>query len=118
MPQVKKYELTDTTRNLHGRTLYRIRSLIPLGDIPAGTLGGWVESENNLSHHGKSWVGDHAMVFGRAVVSGDAKVMGYAKVFGDSQISGEAQVFGTVVVSGSARVSGGSMVYDDPDARA
>ena len=43
-----KYELTDEKKQLpNGTTLHRIRYL------PTGDLGGWVESEKNLSGDAK-----------------------------------------------------------------
>lgn len=49
-----KYELTSESIKVKGRTLYRIRALktFPLrsyGSIKAGELGGYVQSEANLS---------------------------------------------------------------------
>ena len=44
----KKYELTDKTKVYDGCTLHRIRALKDFGDVKAGDLGGWIESEKNL----------------------------------------------------------------------
>ena len=48
---MKKYKLLARAEN----GLYRIRALrdIPEIDVKAGDLGGYVESENNLSHDQK-----------------------------------------------------------------
>ena len=46
----KKYEFTGETLEHEGRTLKRIRRLSD------GKLGGWIESEDNLSHYGGAWV--------------------------------------------------------------
>lgn len=53
-------------------------------DVKAGDLGGWVESENNLSQVGDAWVGGDAEVGGNAEVSGNAEVT----VFKNSWTSG------------------------------
>ncbi|WP_412057344.1 hypothetical protein [Bartonella sp. DGB2] len=53
----KKYELTQETREVDDRTLYRIKALRDFGDIKAGDLGGFVENEYRLSHDGTCWVG-------------------------------------------------------------
>ena len=68
----KKYELTDQSIEIDGRTLYRI---IALKDLPyledlrfpicvkKGDLGGFIEKEENLSHEGNSWVGEYSKVY-------------------------------------------------------
>ncbi|WP_412058013.1 hypothetical protein [Bartonella sp. DGB2] len=58
----KKYELTQETREVNERTLYRIRALRDFGNVKAGDKGGFVENERNLSHRGDCWVNDNACV--------------------------------------------------------
>jgi len=41
----KKYELTDETKELQGKTLHRIKALKDFGNVRAGDLGGWIERE-------------------------------------------------------------------------
>ena len=64
----KKYRLTDETIQHWGRTLYRIEALRSFIGVGIGQKGGFVESEENLSHDGNCWV------CGNANVCGDAKV--------------------------------------------
>lgn len=67
----KKYEFTGETRELSSTTiLHRIRAVIdiPSADVNAGDIGGWIESDSNLSHSGDAWVS------GDARVSGDAHI--------------------------------------------
>ena len=47
-------------------TCYRIRALrdIPRHNVKAGDVGGWIESEYNLSQDGDAWVRDGICVFG------------------------------------------------------
>ncbi len=53
----KKYELLrDDTLKVFGIKLYRIRALESFADVKKGALGGYVESERNLSHEGNCWV--------------------------------------------------------------
>lgn len=48
---MKKYEiLYDQSIEINGRKLYRIRALCDFGAVKAGDIGGYVESERNLSH--------------------------------------------------------------------
>lgn len=81
-----KYELTDET---NGSGLRRIRALrdIPRCGVKEGDLGGWVESEGNLTQEGDCWVSDDAQVFGNARVCDAAQVCGDARVF-DAAVCG------------------------------
>ena len=97
-----KYELvkTDTKTAPNGTILYRVR-------YPASCeLGGWIESEKNLSQTGNARVSGSARVYGNARVSSDARVSGSAWVYGNARVSGDARVSGNAWVSGNARVSG------------
>lgn len=71
---MKKYELTEETKVIVGKTLFRIRALRSFGDIKAGDLGGFIENERNLSHEGNAWVGGNARVGGYAWIDGYARV--------------------------------------------
>lgn len=67
---MKKYEFTGETKEFFGHTLHRIRAVIDFGDVKAGDLGGWIETEENLSHEGNAWV------YGQACISGQARISG------------------------------------------
>ena len=103
-----KYKITDEKNRFADRTLYRIQALKDFSDVKSGDLGGWVESENNLSQEGDCWVSGDAWVFG------DAWVYGNARVYGDAWVSGHVWVSGNAVVSGHARVSGNANTYPIP----
>ena len=53
---MKKYELTSETLQYAGHTLHRIKALRDFGVFKAGELGGWIESEENLSQADNAWV--------------------------------------------------------------
>ena len=114
-----KYELTQESVEVGNRKLYRIRALKDFGDVKAGDLGGFVESENNLSQEGSAWVYDKAKVYGEAAVYGEAKVYdeaqvyGRAKVYGRAQVFYEAQVFDKALVCDRAAVCDRAHVYDE-----
>lgn len=115
----KKYILTDETLWHRGHTLHRIKAVKDFGDVKAGDLGGWVESEENLSHEGLCWIADEAEVFGNAFVAGDAQVYENAWVFEkaevveNARVYGGARVCGEAMIFGFARVYGYSKVYDE-----
>ena len=95
----KKYVLTDNfIVNVFGIKLFQIKCIRKIKYADIGDLGGYVESERNLSQEGDAWV------FGNAKVSGNAKVFGNAKVYGDAEVSGDAWVFGDAEVYGDAEI--------------
>ena len=114
----KKYELTsETIETDDGITLYRIKALKDFGNVNKGDLGGFIESEDNLSQEGITWVYDNARVFGDAKVSGDALVYGNAVVFGtvlvygNALVRGDVQLYGNAQLCGNAQVSGDACIY-------
>ena len=113
-----KYEFTGETKKQYDYTLHRIRRLSD------GKLGGWIESEENLSQEGGCWVDGEAKVYNEAKVYGNAQVYDNAtitersevyedaKVYGDAWIS-RAKIFGNAKVYGDAQVYNWSKVYGD-----
>ena len=68
-----KYEFTGETKIAYGCTLRRIKAIVAIGaTVAPGDIGGWIESENNLSVSGNAWVYGDARVYGNARVYGDA----------------------------------------------
>ena len=114
----KKYEFVegDEVTTPSGVTLKRIRALVTIADtafMPAvnpGDLGGYIQSENNLSEICNAWVYGDARVSGDTRVSDDAQVSGDAQVYGDVLVSGNAWVYGNARVAGNARVYGNARV--------
>lgn len=114
---VKKYELTDEyIINRFGEKLYRIKALRSFANVSAGELGGYIQSEKNLSQADSSWVGGQATVFDNAHISGNARVLDKACVCGNALVSenaivsGKALVYGTAMVFGNTKVSGAKVV--------
>jgi len=107
---LKKFILTETTKEFFGITLYQIKAARAFGGIEEGELGGWVEKEENLSTEGDAWVSGDALVSGNARVSGNAWVSGDARVSGNAWVSGNARVYGNALVSGDALVYGNARV--------
>ena len=104
-----KYEFTDETMNYESYTLHRIRR------IEDGKLGGWIESEANLSQEGSCWVDDNAWVYDEARVYGNAKIYGEAKVFGEAKVYGNAQVYDNAEVNWNAQVKDNAQIYGNAD---
>ena len=77
---MKKYRLTEETTKVGNRTLYRIQALRDFGNVKEGDIGGYIESEKNLSQDGNAWVSGDARVYGNACVYGNARVYGNADI--------------------------------------
>lgn len=113
----------------HGRCglikVYRIKALRDFGNVKKGDLGGYIESEDNLSHEGTAWIYDDAEVYGdarvyedakvlgKAEIDGNAKIFGKATVAGNAMVSGKANIFGNATVGGDSKVFGSAWIYDD-----
>ena len=124
--QTKKYEFTGETKKVGDITVRRIRLLVDIEyeemsnrpKIKAGTVGGWIEREGNLSHEGRCFVADDACVYGHAFVKDDALVAGDAQVFGFASVTlqafvhDHATVCGFGVVTDHAGVCGHAIVNE------
>jgi len=121
---MKKYKLTKNKINIGNDTmLYQIVALTSFSDIEKGDLGGWVESEKNLSQKGNSWiypdaavydsakVYDNAKVYDSAVIHGNAKIYEDASVFQEANVLDNAEVFGHSIVSGNSTICSYAKIY-------
>ena len=109
----RKYKLTDECMQYEGHKLYRIQSLRSFSNVKEGELGGYIESEDNLSHDGMCWVYDEAKVFGNAEVFSNADVCDNAKVFGNANVFGNAKLYNNAYVYSYANVFGNAEVRGD-----
>ena len=110
---MKKYELVKKSAERFGNhKIYRIRALKDILEqgVKKGDLGGFVESENNLSHQGHCWIQSGAYVIGDAEVRENALVDEFAMVAGKSILSGEACVRGHVCISLDTKISGDALI--------
>lgn len=63
----KKYRLTEESQIMDGRTeVFRIEAVSNFGDVRVGDLGGFIESEDDLTNDlgDDSWVYDEAVAYG------------------------------------------------------
>jgi carbonic anhydrase/acetyltransferase-like protein (isoleucine patch superfamily) len=114
----QKYKLNrDISLRIGEKTVYVIEALRDFGDVEEGDIGGFIESEENLSHDGDCWVYDSAIVYGKGRVNRDAKikdqahVYDYATVSDKAVISGQVEVFQRAVVYDEAVIEGLCTVY-------
>ena len=96
----KKYELIPSDRE----GLYRVKALRDFNDVKKGDIGGYIQSEKNLSQLGDCWIYDNAKIYNNAVIRDNARVCDNARIWGDSKILNYGQVYGNVEVCGDVVV--------------
>lgn len=112
--KIKKYELIDVGDNYDGnRKVYRIKALIDFGNVKKGDIGGYLESEANLSHQGNCWVYDDAYVIDKAKVYENATIATNAWISDNAEVYGQARVYGRATIYHHAKVYDEARVYDD-----
>lgn len=109
--------------------LKRIKALRSFSDVNEGDVGGFIESESNLSHDGDCWIYHNAKVYGHAVVSGNAKVMDEAEVYDNAELNDDAvmsgstkafqkcKIYGKANIGGFASIYGCAEVFGDSEVR-
>ena len=122
----RKFEFTGYTAEVDGVTLHQIMALIDLpgSEIAAGDVGGFVESADNLDHHGQCWVygiegsfADSASIIGQARVTGDSRVHDRAQVSGRATVGGFTLLHDTCAITDDAHVTlqssltGGAVIF-------
>lgn len=99
--QNTKYEVTDI-KHWRYTFLRRIRALRDIGDkVKAGDLGGFVESEQNLSYE----QGDDAWLFDDAICCNDARVDGNSILKDNAEASGKAYITGGSILGGTVQAA-------------
>jgi carbonic anhydrase/acetyltransferase-like protein (isoleucine patch superfamily) len=119
-----KYVFTGDEKVYRNHVLHRIQAIEDFGTIKEGEIGGWIESEENLSRKDTCWVADDAMVFGNACIHHYAYVCGKAKVYGNAHLWGnvfvgenarvydDASLNYEAIVDGNAKIHGKANLYD------
>lgn len=112
----------DMSKEIDGHTVYRIECIKDCFNASKGTIGGYIESEDNLD--GEAWIGKDAIVYGNAQVYGRAIVWGNAIIKDNSKIfdcanvrmnaivEGNSKIFGHSIIDGNARIKD-SMIEDN-----
>ena len=113
----KKYEFTGasilTANDVRVKRIRAVRDItVPIAalQIKAGDLGGWIESESNLSQDGDCWVDDDSMVYGNAKVFENALVRADSKIYGDANVMGDAIVHHSIVHGKSVIMSNAELI--------
>lgn len=124
-----KYKLIKSNiTNKFGTTLFRVKSLKDFNvinnkgelllEVKKGDLGGFVETENNLSQFDCSWISEKAMVYDNAIVRDNAYVYGAVNIYNKAIIAGYANVrcyadiSGSAIIKDNAFISGHAIIKD------
>lgn len=120
---MKKYEITSESKvidtiMISKKTVYRIKALKDFSDVKKGDLGGWIESERNLSHDGDCWIYDNAACFDSASITQNATMYDnsiayhHAQVFGQATIKDDAVVRNNALVTNNATIKENAVIGD------
>lgn len=118
--ETKKYKIRkDLSYTFDGHKLYRVEALKDFGNVKKGSVGGFIEKEDNLSQEGNCWIFLDAKVYGNAKVFGNAIINGFAQVcdnsvvFDNAQVNRYSKIKNNARVYGNARIWGNSIVKDN-----
>jgi len=95
---MKKYKLTKESKEVFGNKVYRIQAIkdftcINGREVKKSYLGGWVQSEDNLSQDGLCWLFDEAVGMENSkrtensIGSGNSQQSGNSRQSGNSKLS-------------------------------
>lgn len=108
----KKYEITEITHPKYP-WLHRIRARCQVNEqVGPGALGGYVQTEDNLSQDGTCWIYDQAICCEEAVVEDDGRMFDGAVARGSALISGDARMFERAVAEGNSSFFNGELKED------
>ena len=100
----RKYEMTNITMEFEGRTLYRIRALKDFSNVEKGELGGWIQTEDNLSQEGDCWIYnnakcidnarmyDNSCMYDNSEMRGNSKMHNYSEMHDNSRMCGSSEI--------------------------
>lgn len=110
----KKYELTSETKIImvgnEAIKVHRIKALIDISeDVKAGSLGGWVESEDNLLQSRSCWIFDNSACCGNAKIYGNAILKNNSICCENAGLNGNA-IIDSSCIKGESRIRIGAIV--------
>jgi len=110
---LKKYEFTKEFHNHFGIIVQRIRAVRSFGDVKAGSLGGFIQSERNLSHDDNCWVYNDAFVYLDGTVKDDAKAKNSCWIWNSATLREEAVAEGGCFLYGDVDIFGHARIKDE-----
>ena len=101
----KKYGLIDED---HEHGLFRIIALKDFAGVEKGTLGGFIEKEDNLSQEGDCWIGKDCELHNDSRVEGNAKIYGHVSLYDNVLVKDNASIFSKLGLT----LMGDCKIYD------
>lgn len=109
LQEQKKYKITNHSHPQY-TWLHRIQACSDVNEsVMSGTLGGYVESEENLSQDGSCWVHDAAICCENAKVERDAQLFDGTCARGSALVTGDAVMFESAIAEGNCCVRSGEI---------
>lgn len=117
----KKYKIIEDDSKMivmQNRKAYRIVALRDFADVKKGDLGGYIETEENLSHEGLAWVYNDAIVLemarvqDNATVHGNALICNRALIMNNAKVSDRATACNSAILKDYACAKNHCLVYD------
>lgn len=117
MAERKKYKLTKIITQLPcGIILHRIEALRDIREgVKKGDLGGWVQTEWNLSQNNTSWIYGEAKCYHHGKVMKKAILYDHAVVHDIAVLTDEAKVGGTTIIRGNTEIGDDHWEYGSHD---
>ena len=104
---MSKYKLTTNTIIFHNIELFQIRALKDFADVKAGDLGGYVQSEDNLSQYGDCWIYDEAKALHNASLLDNSTMRDAAVAFD------HANMYDNSTMLNNSKLLGESSMFDN-----
>ena len=124
----KKYEILidkEHTVKYNGRILHRIRALKDFDGVKKGDIGGFVQSEHNLSHDGNCWIYDDAkcmdsakcmddsIMFDNSIMYNNSKMYDYSRMCDYSKMFDNSIMYNNSIMFDNSRMYDNSIMYDN-----
>ena len=117
---MKKYKILMDKKNTiewEGHILYRIKALRNFGDVKKGDIGGFVESEYNLSHEGNCWIYNNAKAMDNSRIYDNSKMYNNSKMYGHSEMHDNSEMYEDSVMYNDSRIYDNSAMYNNSKMR-
>lgn len=111
-----KYELTKETVEIDGGIkLYRIKALKSFSDVHEGDLGGFVQSESNLSQEGNCWLYGDAKAYENAKLLDNAWASYQAEIHENAVLKENVGIMSSVNIAGNSILAGTITILGETD---
>ena len=111
-----KYEILmdeENTIEFEGRVLHRIRALKNFNDVKTGDIGGFIQTEYNLSQEGNCWIYDNAMCMDNAKCTDDSKMFDRSCMCGNSRMYDNSEMYDNSRMYNNAMMRDNSKMYNN-----